>query len=273
MKGKFFSKNFDRIMRWLLYLLVLTIPIQTLPEAYAIPRFARNVAFVFLVLLVVISLMQFVKRRQIFGRWPAWVKGYLASVCVWPFLCTFIGAVTFPYWDETVNESLRHTWLVIKIAQFYPAILDNETLLHLKCANSFMLSIVTGLLLPLLGIFFSLYVMFYGKDSRYILDTVSRAAVVLTVALCAYSVIEIPWLLTGNDFCAQILKWINVHLYDIETTHEWWPPLLWKGQLRSFTREPSFFGIISTFIVPLLWYRAMALREKRFGFCSFCFAT
>ncbi len=73
---------------------------------------------------------------------------------MWPFLCTFIGAVTFPYWDETVNESLRHTWLVIKIAQFYPAVLDNETLLHLKCANSFMLSIVTGLLLPLLGIFF-----------------------------------------------------------------------------------------------------------------------
>ena len=258
-----FCKNFDKMARWLLYLPVITIPVQALPMAYPIPRFLRDMSFTFFVLLFMACVVRFFWERKRFEKWPLWVKGYLMAVCVWPFLCTFMGALSFPYWDETVNEFLRQTWLVQKIAGFYPGILTNETLLHLKCANSFMLSIVTGLLLPLLGIFFSLYVMFYGKDSRYILDTVSRAVVVLTVALCAYSVIEIPWLLTGNDFCAQILKWINIHLYDIETTHEWWPPLLWKGQLRSFTREPSFFGIISTFIVPFLWYRAIALREKK----------
>ena len=54
-----------------------------------------------------------------------------------------------------------------------------------------------------------------------------------------------------------------MHLYDIKTTHEWWPPLLWNGQLRSFTMEPSFFAIVSIFIVPFLWYRAFGLREKK----------
>ena len=37
---------------------------------------------------------------------------------------------------------------------------------------------------------------------------------------------------------------------------------MWKGQLRSFAYEPSFFGIEALFLLPLLWYRALELKEK-----------
>ena len=258
----FLDKNYDKVARWLLCFMVLTLPIQALPMAYPIPRFCRNVGWTFLLLLFVVSLLHFLPQRKSYGKWPLWLKGYLLVLCVWPFICTLVGAVTFPYWDETTNEFLRNTWLVQKISSVYPGILQNETLLHLKYTNSAMMGIFSSLV-SVCGIFFSLYVMFHGKGSRYILDTMSRAAVVAALGLCAYSIIEIPWLLTGNAWCADALKWINVHLYDVQTTHGWWPPLLWKGQLRSFTREPSFFGIISTFIIPFLWYRAAMLREKK----------
>lgn len=273
----FLDKNYDKVARWFLYLMVLTIPIQALPMAYPIPRFCRNVGWTFLLLLFVVSLLHFLPQRKSYGKWPLWLKGYLVVLCVWPFICTLVGAVTFPYWDETTNEFLRNTWLVQKISGVYPGILQNETLLHLKYTNSAMMGIFSSLV-SVCGIFFSLYVMFHRKGSRYILDMMSWAAVVAALGLCAYSVIEIPWLLTGNAWCADALKWMNVHLYDVKTTHGWWPPLLWNEQLRSFTREPSFFGIIATFIAPFLWYRAAVLREKKMWlllvfFCYMIFLT
>ncbi len=258
-------KNYDKIARWLLYLMVLTIPIQALPKAYPLPGFMKNVGGFFLWILLAASVLYFWRNRKNYGvwsSWPSWLKGYLAAVCLWPVLCTVIGAATFPYWNETANEYLRHTGMVEKIAIVYPGIMENELLLHLKFAVSMVMGVVKGLLIPFLGIFFSLYVMFHRKDSRYILDTISRAAVVAALGFCAYSLIEIPWLLTGNTWCAEILSWINVHLYDVKTDHGWWPPLLWKGQLRSLTPEPSFFGIMAVFYIPLLWYRAAVLRKK-----------
>lgn len=67
-----------------------------------------------------------------------------------------------------------------------------------------------------------------------------------------YSIPEIIWLWTGNITCANLLSFINVHLYDPVVNNGWWPPLLWNGQLRSVCLEPSYFGIITTFLLPFL---------------------
>jgi hypothetical protein len=255
-------RNLDKIEQWLLYAMVVTIPVNGLPKAYPIPDFMKNVPYFFLILLVVLAVVHYMHRREDFGNWSRGVKWYLALCILWPFLCTIIGAVQFPYWDEKANEFLRDTTMVKVIAHVYPAIMTNETLLHLKYGVSMLIGTVRSLLLPLLGIPFALYVMFHGKTKEYILDTMSRAAVLAASMLCLYSLIEIPWLLTGNEFCEGILKWINVHLYDPVHAHGWWPPLLWKGQLRSFAYEPSYLGIEALFLLPLLWYRALELKEK-----------
>lgn len=256
-------RNMDKIERWLLYAMVVTIPVNGLPKAYPIPDFMKNVPCFFLILWFLLAVVHYVHRREEFSTWSRRMKWYLALCVLWPFLCTIIGAVQFPYWDEKANEFLRDTTMVRAIAHVYPAIMTNETLLHLKYDASMLIYTARDLLLPLLGIPFALYVMFHGKTKEYILDTMSRAAVLAASALCLYSLVEIPWLLTGNEFCKGGLKWINVHLYDIKIAHEWWPPILWNGQLRSFTKEPSFFAIISVFIAPFLWYRAFGLREKK----------
>lgn len=258
-------RNMDKIERWLLYAMVVTIPMNGLPKAYPIPDFMKNVPCFFLILLFLLAVVHYVHRREEFSTWSRRMKWYLALCILWPFLCTIIGAVQFPYWDEKANEFLRDTTMVRVIAHVYPAIMTNEMLLHLKYGVSMLIYTARDLLLPLLGIPFALYVMFHGKTKEYILDTMSRAAVLAASMLCLYSLIEIPWLITGNEFCAGILRWINVHLYDPYNAHGWWPPLLWKGQLRSFAYEPSYFGIEALFLLPLLWYRALELKEKRVG--------
>lgn len=48
-------RNLDKIERWLLYAMVVTIPVNGLPKAYPIPDFMKNVPYFFLILLVVLA--------------------------------------------------------------------------------------------------------------------------------------------------------------------------------------------------------------------------
>ena len=51
--------------------------------------------------------------------------------------------------------------------------------------------------------------------------------------------------------------------------HGWWPPLLWKGQLRSLFPEPSFFGLVSVLVVPFLFYSIIKFKKNFFFSCIY----
>lgn len=259
--------SFDKVEQWLLYMLVVTIPLFGLPKRYPIPEVFRNIPFSILCLALSLALVNCLlsKAKQKAVQFPIspLVKSYVIITIFWVVLCTVIGVITFPYWDNSANEFLRNTKLVQKISQYYPEILENDMLLHLKYANSLIIYAFRDLLIPLLGIPFCLYVLFRNKSVKYIMDTMSKAALFAACAFSLYSLIEIPWLITGNEVCEDILKIINFHLYDPAISHGWWPPLLWKGQLRSYATEPPLFSIEAVFIIPLLWYRVFGLRERK----------
>lgn len=258
----FLEKNFYDMEKYLLYLMVLTIPIDALPERYGIPVNFRNIHFVFLLIAIFIAGIHLARHRLIYNEIPKVVKVYLLVFILWPIFCTIIGVIDFPYWSNQADIYLKNTNMVKRIALFYPDILNNESLLHVKYGISLILYIFRDFFVPLLGIPFVLFMMFREKDKKEIMNVIARAATILAIALSLYSIVEILWLFTGCEYCEIILIFINTLLYDPES-NDWWPPLLWSGQLRSFTYEPSFFGMISMFVIPLLWYWAFGLNERK----------
>jgi hypothetical protein len=89
-----------------------------------------------------------------------------------------------------------------------------------------------------------------------VFSNVIFAVIILCMILIFYSVFEMGYLL-GNQFCTELLIMINPLLYEPQTVYGWWPPLLWVNQLRSLFPEPSYFGIVSVLIVPILFYRIL----------------
>ena len=89
-----------------------------------------------------------------------------------------------------------------------------------------------------------------------------------------YELIEMPYLL-GNQTAADILTVINPYIHQIgflnnnyvgnsETLTQafsWWPPLLWKHQVRSIFPEPSYLGLYCAFVIPWIWY--LWFQDKR----------
>ena len=94
-----------------------------------------------------------------------------------------------------------------------------------------------------------------------------------------YELIELPYLM-GNQMAACILTTINPYIHQIGQlnnsyigntnaavqAYAWWPPLLWKHQVRSVFPEPSFFGMYCAFAVPWLWL--IWFRIKKGGLLS-----
>ena len=60
--------------------------------------------------------------------------------------------------------------------------------------------------------------------------------------------------------------------HPIKIRQDWWPPLLWKGQLRSVFPEPSHIGNYIALSMPVLWY--LYLRdESKTILCLSCMLT
>ena len=93
----------------------------------------------------------------------------------------------------------------------------------------------------------------YKDDWQKGFRDLQKAVLLLVLLLGTYSAIELSWLKFNSKLAEKILMIINSHLYTPAVNHGWWPPLLWPGRLRSLLREPSFFGILSTFLLPFLW--------------------
>lgn len=102
----------------------------------------------------------------------------------------------------------------------------------------------------------------YGKDFNKAFKDIRQSITVLVVIMGMYSLVELSWLKLSIQCAEDLLVMINPFLYDVEVINTLWPPLLWKGQLRSLTREPSFFGILSIMILPFLWSYVFEKEKK-----------
>ena len=103
----------------------------------------------------------------------------------------------------------------------------------------------------------------YKDDFTSAFNDVRKAVVCLVILMGAYSFVELLWLKLNLQDAKDVLVNINPYLYDPVSSHGWWPPLLWKNQLRSITHEPSFFGILSIMCLPILW---SLLFEKKYKY-------
>lgn len=246
-----------KIQEYILALIILTMSFTQISKNFALPLLGRSVPNAFLLIGVLIFIIYSLKYRAV--QLPH--KKYLVLFLGWYTVCILIGALNYPFYDTAFFDYIRTEGYYGRLVRLSPAVFDNNLLMELKYAFSNVLGTFKGFFLPLFGIWLIIINLFH-KDWKRGIHKISLAALILAIIMMIYSIPEVIWLWTGNKTCAAILSTINSYFYDPATTNGWWPPLLWKNQLRSITMEPSFFGIIASFIIPLLWYRIFVEGKK-----------
>lgn len=235
---------FERVT---LLLLVVTLPFNGLPKQFFLSFLGRDLTNTFFTLGMGLLALEFVKYRFYIPRKAIM---YFAAFYGWYIFCLALGLALYPY-DQSfmaaqsaqVQHFLQHfNWLISVNAQWpYKTIYFFENAARILRRDSQFCLIV-------------LWVWhLYRNDWKKGFEDIKKAVLVLVLLLGTYSVVELSWLKFDSKAAEKILIAINSHLYARASETAWWPPLLWPGRLRSLLREPSFFGILSAFLLPFLW--------------------
>lgn len=165
------------------------------------------------------------------------------------------GAYIYPYYDLILNgptDQISKLPYVLHGLQWLGISIEYKTLLSIWL----IVRIIKNIILESLYTFGGAYMIYcwYHQDWRQGVAILVRATMVVLCVISVYSVIEV-WYLAGNPIATNILAFITPFFHMIVTDHGWWPPLLWKGQLRSIFAEPSYFGTFSAFALPFIWYK------------------
>lgn len=207
---------------------------------------------------------------------------YLLIYAVVLFISLIHGLVIYPYYGDVLNGPISQVDKIPVIQAFLQRF-------GFDVSETTLLSIwmfarpLKGLFMTTFWTFGCSYLIYYWyrKDSSRGLDIMRKGAVVGAIIICAYGVLDV-WYLSGSHTAEYILTELNPIVHEIKSNGTWWPPLLWKGQLRSLFAEPSYFGIWCAFAMPWVWYTFCIAERKSvkagsiilmFVLAFFCFLT
>lgn len=207
---------------------------------------------------------------------------YLLIYAVVLFISLIHGLVIYPYYGDILNGPISQVDKIPVIQAFLQRF-------GFDVSETTLLSIwmfarpLKGLFMTTFWTFGCSYLIYYWyrKDSSRGLDIMRKGAVVGAIIICAYGVLDV-WYLSGSHTAEYILTELNPIVHEIKSNGTWWPPLLWKGQLRSLFAEPSYFGIWCAFAMPWVWYTFCIAERKSvkagsiilmFVLAFFCFLT
>lgn len=253
--------NMEKVTKvsfYLLFIIVFLLPFSFLPRWMALPVLGTNPSLgLTKVLLILLCILSFKMRKILLP-----FKRFWGAIFAWFVICTFIGSLTYPFYDSSFLDYLRGAGFYGKLVKVLPQVFDNEKIMVFKYSFFKVRQMIFNLIIPFAGVFALVYYLLHA-DSHKVMHVIGKASLAISIVMEFYSIPEIIWIWTGNKFCENFLKVVNVFLYEPGVGHGWWPPLLWKNQVRSITAEPSHFGIMAMFIIPFLWYRIFEENKKR----------
>lgn len=189
-------------------------------------------------------------------------KKYITVFIGINLLSLIIGLIMYPYYDLILNGP-------VKQIEKLPKVLEWLHKFNIDIEQQFLVMIwmivrtIKTLFLDVIYTFLGAYMIYcwYYDNWKIACNILLKAIICSIIIIFIYSFIELFYLL-GNEWATNILINITPFFHTIEVDHAWWPPLLWKGQLRSIFAEPSYFGMYAAFAMPFLWYKFIVSRDK-----------
>lgn len=198
---------------------------------------------------------------------PYLARGFGAFLVVYAiitFLSLIHGMYIYPYYDAIMNGPAGQIEKLPKVLQFlnqHGIDITEKKLLSLwmivRPIKGFFVNLFVTYILS-----FMLFMWCRNRSARYF-EMLVKGTLIAVGIILVYSFMDVMYL-AHSEWARDVLSLINPYVHMIQNKGSWWPPLLWRNQLRSLFAEPSFFGIYASFSMPLLWYVFVStISEKR----------
>ena len=239
-----------KAQRVLLLLSIITLPFQRFSKK--LPLAGDEVPFAFIYLGILLCIVQNYLFPQSYSRFIKKSVLFLFFLILWNICCSTIGVLNYQYFNEIdllQMDKLKNAYEVLQLEQYQ---ISDLTAIRVWV---FIRSTIRSITYAFKTYIISLWVyLLYWDESKKLLQDICNAVIILVTLMALYSTVEVGYLI-GNETCKNILIKVNPLYMNIASGHGWWPPLLWKGQVRSLFLEPSYLGMTAAFLFPVLCSR------------------
>ena len=177
-------------------------------------------------------------------------------------LSLIIGLINYPYYDIVFNGPIDQIEKLPKLIFFAESInMDIDT--KILMAVWIVVRQIKSMILELIWCFGGAFIIFFWFQKRpYIGVNILRKGVFYSsVIIVLYSSIE-TFYLGGNETARKVLEIVTPYIHVINSSHGWWPPLLWENQLRMVFSEPSHVGNYIALLFPILFCHFLYTGNK-----------
>lgn len=183
------------------------------------------------------------------------------------YLCTslislLLGLYNYPYWDVTLagpQNQIEKLPNVLEFLKYHEINIEPKFLMSVWiCVRQ-----IKGVFLETFWCFGVAYLVYcwYKDEWKRGLEIACKGAIASIYIFITYGIIDVMYL-SGSEWAKNILVAFNPYIHPIMTNNGWWPPLLWKGQLRSVFSEPSHVGNYLGVVFPLLTYHYLKNKKS-----------
>ena len=249
-----------KLQKIMLFMTIICLPLNSLPEAFTLPGVGSILSNYFLFAAILLLVYEYFKFRFEINKK---VIKFFAVFVIWQVICLINGLVTYEYNELLTLEQIPKLKAILYFLDKFSINLDEliaiKTWLFLRFSKDILFT-------NNIIFFVAFYIWhLYKNNFNGAFKDIRKAIICLVIIMGAYSFIELLWLKLDLQFAEDFLINVNPLLYDPKSSHGWWPPLLWKNQLRSICTEPSYFGIISVLCLPFLWSLLCENKNKFFA--------
>ncbi len=250
----------------LLMLAIIFLPINAF--RFNLPLVGVVISKLFILCGIGIYIYKVLTKKIVLDDFEKLCWYYLLVYFLWQCLCTIIGIYEYEYCNMLCLEQMDKLRFLMEDFRVFGWNINDIAAIKIWTGLRFIFNVCLPSTLFTYGITVWIYHIYNvvqrnSEKVSLIFTHIVLSIGLLCILLISYSSFEIGYL-RGSQFCADFLVKVNPLLYNVAGNHGWWPPLLWKNQLRSLFPEPSFFGIVSTLIVPFLFYGVLKFEKKFF---------
>lgn len=254
--------------RVMLFGLILALPLGTLPKAFSIPGLGQSLYNYFLTIGLMLVAYEYVKYGFTIEKK---VKIFFTVYIIWQIVCLIHGLYIYQFNELLTIDQIPKLEMILNKLNAIGINIDQLIAIKIWLFIHFTKSIIFINNTVFLALFFVYHL--YKNNFEQAFKDIRKAAITLVIVMGIYSFFELLWLKLSLPFAEKILIMINPLLYDPVSTHGWWPPLLWFNQLRSLCMEPSFFGVISIFVLPALWSKIFEKNSSKYYYILIFYFT
>lgn len=232
----------------MLLLMIVTIPVISMPKAYKILGFGSKLYLYPLLIGVMLFIFEAIKFKT---KLNLQICKYLLLLIFIQFTITFYGIVKFPYYSD-INVLTNEK--IVLIANFLNiGFADNLTLF--KYGFMFLRSVkilISEFVVEWLLLFWVFHL--FNNDFSNGFKKIRSMFIILAILLSIYAIPEVLLFKLNMQIGYDILFRFNPYLYDVGIHLNWYPPIIYPNHgLKSYCIEPGFMGLLAATILPFLY--------------------